>query len=124
MKKIVAKAVVAAVAAILVSTTCFAQDDSSAVLQPLASNTALQPLASNDAASASEPQPVERIATRFEGQGAWVATGSVGGKDAVEAAQRATVILAILGMAAIAIVARMRLRAEEEALRAKETIRR
>ena len=97
MKNIVALAAVVAVTAILASTTSFARVDDSRGAAP----------------------SVDRIATQFRGQGAWIVVDTLGGKDAVAAAEHAGVVFMILGLGGVAILTRIRFQAEKAAQRAR-----
>jgi hypothetical protein len=106
MKKIVATTAVA-FTVILASTAASAQVDNA-------------PTAGSDGSSTA----ANALATRFSGQGAWVVVSAMGGQDAIAATERGGVVLAIMGLSAAAILARSKFRAEEEAQRARQMIRR
>jgi len=88
MKIIVATAAVAALTGILAATTSMARVNNSP-----------------DAAVAVSSYAAD-------GQGASVVVNTLGGKDAVAAAEHAGVVLAIIGLGGVAVLARSRLRAE------------
>jgi hypothetical protein len=102
MKIIVATAAIAAATAILASAPSLAHVDSSPGGGPTASR----------AADGAEQSQIDHIATHFSGQGAWVVANTLGGKDAVAAAERAGVVLTIMGLGGVAVLLRMRLQAE------------
>jgi hypothetical protein len=104
MKKIVATAAAVALTTLLASTAAFAQVDTSPT----------------DRSSVS----ADALASRLSGQGAWVVVSAMGGQDAIEATERGGVVLAIMGLSAAAILVRSKFRAEEEAQRARQMIRR
>ena len=110
MKIIVATAAVAAATAILASAPSLARVDNI----PAAGATA-----SNQTADGAEQSHLDRVATQFRGQGAWVVVNTLGGKDAVAAAERAGVVLTIMGLGGVAVLVRIRLRAETLARNAK-----
>jgi hypothetical protein len=107
MKIIVATAAIAAATAILASAPSLAHVDSSSGGGAVASQT------SNGA------EQMDHVATHFSGQGAWVVVNTLGGKDAVDAAERAGVVLTIMGLGGVAVLVRIRLRAETLARNAK-----
>jgi hypothetical protein len=109
MKIIVATAAIAAATAILAAAPSLAHVDSS----PGGGATA------NQTANGAEQSQMDHVATHFSGQGAWVVVNTLGGKDAVDAAERAGVVFTIMGLGGVAILVRIRLRAETLARNAK-----
>src|SRR5579859_6125578 len=103
MKIIVATAAIAAATAILASAPSLAHVDS-----PAGAGATV----SNQTDNGGQQSPVNNIAAHFSGQGAWVVVDTLGGKDAIAAAQRAGVVLTIMGLGGAAVLLRMRLQAE------------
>src|ERR1700731_114529 len=104
MKIIFATAAIAALTGILAATTSIARVDNSPG--------AVAALSSYAAADGSGQSQTDQIATHLGGQGAWVVVDALGGKDAVAAAEHAGVVLTIIGLGGVAVLARIRLRAE------------
>ena len=102
MKIIVATAAIAAATAILASAPSLAHVDSSSGGGATA----------NQTGNGAEQSQTDHVAAHFSGQGAWVVVNTLGGKDAVDAAERAGVVLTIMGLGGVAVLARIRLRAE------------
>jgi hypothetical protein len=103
MKIIVATAAVAALTGILAATTSMAR---------VANSPDAAAAVSSYAADGSGQSQTDQIATHFSGQGASVVVNTLGGKDAVAAAEHAGVVLTIIGLGGVAVLARSRLRAE------------